>query len=242
MEETRNTRAIVLDSKPYREVDTLVTFFSLEFGRLSLIARGTKKLTSKLAGHLEPISELRLMTIKGRFLDYVGGVAVENSFLSIREDLNKLFYAGKIIALFLSLVKDGEKDERLYCLLKQYLEKIDEEGDFNKEKGEFFFIRFSLSFLQEMGYAPEVLKCVYCHEALIKGNNYFNLLDGGVFCSICYNKKKELDGRHILTISDSCVNVIRQLMLSEIKIKLRVKKKTLDELLNLLNKFIFYLK
>lgn len=242
MEETKNTRAIVLYSQPYKEVDSLVNIYSQDFGRLNLIARGTKKLSSKLAGHLEPMSEIRLMIIKGRFLDYVGGVVMTNSFFSIRDDLNKLFYTGKMFALFSSLVKEGEKDERLFNLLKKYLEAVDEELEFDKEKGELFFVQFALSFLKEMGYAPEMNNCLYCHKKLLRGNNYFNLLDGGVFCDKCHISQKEIDNKHILTISDSCVIVIRQLLYGENKIKLSAKKKTLQEILDLVNKFTLYLK
>lgn len=242
MEESRNTRAIVLDSRPYRESDVLITVYSLEFGRLNLVARGVKKLSSKLAGHLEPMSEVGLMIIKGRSLDYVGGVIMDNAFLSIREDLNKLFYSGKIFALFLSLVKEGEKDERLYSLIKKYLEKIDEEEDFSKEKGELFYIRFVLSFLQVTGYAPELFNCIYCQKKLIKGLNYFSLKDGGIFCSACYISRREDENQHLLTITDDCVNIIRHLILSDNKLKLKVKKKTLKETLSLINKFILYLK
>lgn len=244
MEETRNTRAIVLDSRPYREADTLLTIYSLDFGRLNLVARGAKKISSKLAGHLQPMSEVRLMIIKGKSLDYVGGVVMENAFLSTREDLNKLFYCGKILALFLSLVKEGEKDERLFSLIKKYLEKIDEEddGEFSKEKGELFFIRFVLSFLQVAGYAPEVGRCIYCQKELVKGVNYFSLKDGGVFCSACYINRREDENQHYLTISNDCVIIIRHLMTSENKLTLKVKKKTMQETLSLVSKFIVYLK
>ena len=47
MEETYNTKAIILNRQPFRERDSRVTIFSLERGKLILVARGTKKITSK---------------------------------------------------------------------------------------------------------------------------------------------------------------------------------------------------
>ena len=43
MEETFYTRAIILKRSPWRENDSKVTVYSLERGRLELVARGTKK-------------------------------------------------------------------------------------------------------------------------------------------------------------------------------------------------------
>ena len=247
MEETVNTRAIILNSSPYRESDTLITVFSLDFGRLSLVVRGAKKISSKMAGHLEPMTIAKIMIIKGRGFSYVGGALGEKSFLAIREDLNKLFYAGKIMALFSSLVKENEKDERLFSLLSRYLELIDEEKEFNKDLGELFFLRFSLSFLKEAGYQPELNNCLICQKKLMKGNNYFNLKDGGIICPSCFeenmkNNEKKFSTADILTISNNCVIILRFLLDIEQKIKLKASKKIIKEASNLTKKFILYLK
>ncbi len=188
MEDNYNSRAIVIDSKAYREGDILVSFYTQKFGRLSLIAKGAKKLSSKMAGHLEPLTLIKLMIIKGRGLDYVGGVATEKSFLGIKSDLNKLFYTGKIVSLFSSLIKDKEADNRLFSLLTRYLETIEEEDDFSKEIGELLWLKFSLSFLKESGYCPEMNNCLNCKKKLEKGLKMdFKPVGHAIFISILIN-------------------------------------------------------
>ncbi|MBN2854268.1 DNA repair protein RecO [Patescibacteria group bacterium] len=254
MEESGNTKAIILDSRAYRENDVLLSVFTLDFGRLNLVVRGAKKNSSKMIGHLEPLTRAKIMIIKGRGFDYVGGALGENSFQGIREDLNKLFYAGKIISLFSRLVKEGEKDERLFLLLNHYLELIDKDLNFNKDEGELFFLKFSLSFLSETGYKPEMGACLKCQAKLEKGLNYFDLQAGGVVCGKCVkielnnfkdrNKEEKLSTTNqarLLTISNNCVIIIRYLLDLDNKLKIRVSKRVIKEASDLIKKFILYL-
>jgi len=254
MEESGNTKAIILDSRAYRESDVLLSVFTLDFGRLNLVVRGAKKSSSKMIGHLEPLTRAKIMIIKGRGFDYIGGALGENSFQGIREDLNKLFYAGKIISLFSRLVKEGEKDKRLFLLLNHYLELIDKDLNFNKDEGELFFLKFSLSFLSEIGYKPEMGTCLRCRQKLEKGLNYFDLQAGGVVCGKCAkielnnfkdrNKEEKLSTTNqarLLTISNNCVIIIRYLLDLDNKLKIRVSKRVIKEASDLIKKFILYL-
>lgn len=253
MEDNYNSRAIVIDSKAYREGDILVSFYTQKFGRLSLIAKGAKKLSSKMAGHLEPLTLIKLMIIKGRGLDYVGGVATEKSFLGIKSDLNKLFYTGKIVSLFSSLIKDKEADNRLFSLLTRYLETIEEEDDFSKEIGELLWLKFSLSFLKESGYCPEMNNCLNCKKKLEKGLNYFDLRNGGVICSSCLfltnkSSKKEKsrlyleNENNLIAISNNCIILIRYLLDVDNKLKVKTGKSVVREAIKLVEKFILYIK
>ena len=254
MGESGNTKAIILDSRTYRESDVLLSVFTLDFGRLNLVVRGAKKSSSKMIGHLEPLTRAKLMIIKGRGFDYVGGALGENSFQGIREDLNKLFYAGKIVALFSKLIKEKEKDERLFLLLNHYLELIDQELNFNKDQGELFFLKFSLSFLSEIGYKPEMGACLRCHKRLEKGLNYFDLQAGGVVCGKCAkikinnfngeDKEEKLSTANqssLLTISNNCVIIVRYLLDLDNKLKIRVSKKVIKEASDLIIKFVLYI-
>jgi DNA repair protein RecO (recombination protein O) len=253
MDESRNTRAIILNSQAYRENDSLVSVYTLEFGRLDLLARGTKKLTSKMSGHLEPLNSVDLMIIPGRGFDYIGGVLTRHSHLNIREDLNKLYFVGQIIALFSSLVRGGEKDEQLFFLLETYLERIDLEPDFNKEKGSLFYIRFALSFLTELGYQPEMSACLVCGQKLQAGANYFDLKNGGVICELCAEKIKKspfgvIEGQeefkltNLLTISNNCVKIIRYFINSDNRQPVRISQRVLKETAALIKKFIVFVK
>lgn len=237
MDETKHGQAIILNRSDYRESDSLVTVYTRDFGKLALVARGTKKNKSKLAGHLEPICLSDILIIKGRGFDYVGSALAKNSFLGIKDSLNKLYYAGQTIRWFSRLVKDAVPDERLFLLLSRWLEVLDnyEDEQFTKENGELYFTFFALKLLTELGYKPEMYECLNCREAIKPGINYFNLRNGGLVCAACLEKERlsqDLNPAEILTISDNCIKLMRFIMDNKLDVakKLKLDKKVIKEL------------
>jgi len=246
MDETRHSQAIVLNRSDYRESDSLITCYTRNFGKLTLVARGTKKIKSKLAGHLEPISLVDILVIKGKRFDYVGSALMADAYLGIKDNLNKIYYAGRGIGWFNKLVKDGEKDERLFFLLGRWLEVLNNypSDDFTKESGELFFIFFALKLMAELGYQPEMYNCLNCHGKIKPGKNYFNLKNGGIICENCLAKERleqEISSNELLTISDNCIKLMRFIIDNQLDSakKLRLDKRVIKELsiltLNFLN-------
>ena len=61
------SQAIILKSEPYRELDTRASLFTQKFGKVEARARSARKITSKLAAHLEPgiFTSVRLIEKSG---------------------------------------------------------------------------------------------------------------------------------------------------------------------------------
>lgn len=245
MDETKHSSAIILNRSPYRESDSLITVYTKYFGKLTLVARGTKKLQSKLAGHLEPISLADILIIKGRGFDYIGSALTQNAFLNLKDDLNKLYYVGRAINWFNRLLRDGEPDEDLFSLLLGWLEIIDNypSAEFNKDNGELFFIFFALKLMTELGYKPEMYECLNCRQKIEPGKNYFNLKNGGVVCNSCLEKERArqaIEPAYLLTISDNCIKLMRFILdnkLDKAK-KLKLDRRIIKELSVLTQNFL----
>ena len=58
--------AILLRRMDYGDFDVIITFFTLQRGKLSLIAKAAKKSTKRFAGILELFSVLELVVAAGR--------------------------------------------------------------------------------------------------------------------------------------------------------------------------------
>lgn len=242
MEESKKTLAIVLNRQDYREHDSLVSFYTLDYGKLILIARGTKKLKSKLAGHLEPLNLVDLMIIPGKGRDYAAGAINQEIFSGIKEDLNKLYYAGLALRWFRRLISENESDQPLFYLLLNYLRTLDKYvcEEFSKEDGELLFSFFVFKFLSEIGYKPATENCLACQQKIIPGKNYFNLQNGGLICESCFLAKKGGEERELLTISDNCVKLLRFMLGNKLDLsqKLRIDKKLIKELSTLTKGFL----
>ena len=96
MEETYNTTAIITNNEPYREHDSKITAYTIDRGKLELIARGTKKIKSKLAGHLEPASLVNLMVVHGKQYDYTGFADSQNLYINIKNNYDKILICGLV--------------------------------------------------------------------------------------------------------------------------------------------------
>lgn len=247
MEESRHSPALILNRSDYRESDSLITAYTRNFGKQVLVARGTKKNKSKLAGHLEPISLADILIIKGRGFDYVGSALNQNTFLNLKDNLNKIYYAGRAINWFNRLVKEGEKDERLFYLLYRWLEVLDNYPgeEFTKESGELYFSFLAFKLLSELGYKPEMYECLDCRKKISPGKNYFNLKNGGLICGDCLERAKlmqAINPGELLTISDNCIKLMRFIMDNKLNSAQKVKldKKLVKELSVLTINFLNY--
>ncbi len=223
MDETYQTKAIILNRKPFRENDTKVSVFCLKKGRLELVARGAKKVSSKLAGHIEPIILANIMVIRGKRYDYLGSAINENSFLNIKNDLDKLSIAGKAVNVFQKLIKENEKDEKLFKLLEDFLETLNN-YELRITNYELFFYFFVMKLLVELGYTPELYNCVVCKKKIEPGNNKFNLNKGGVAHNTCL-----VGEQSSLTITDNCIKVLRMVVNDDLK---KLTKLKIDSNLN----------
>jgi len=237
MEETFSIKGIILDREPFRECDSRVCVYSLERGRQDLIARGTKKIISKLAGHIEPISCANIMAIRGKRLNYFGSALEEDSYKKIKSDLDKIYCAGAGLKIFKDLIKEGAADKDIFNLLKNYLDIIENEKS-AKAQFELFLHFFILKLLCLLGYKPELFYCVKCKKKTLPGGNYFSFSGGGVVCGICSRN------RNSLTITDNCIKLLRLVIGKDLKrlINLKINNKLAKETINTISSFLQFYK
>jgi DNA repair protein RecO (recombination protein O) len=213
MEATYPTLAIILNRRDYREADRLVSVYTPDRGRLHLLARGACKWESKLAAHLEPISISRILVVKGKGFNYVGSALISEAFINIKQDLNKLYFVGQALSLFIRLVKQGEADKELYQWLERWLHNMNqaESGElFNKEDGRFRLAVFSWHLLSLLGYGVQLQTCVVCGQDIKAGKNNFDLSRGGLVCSECQSGLNYLlRDNTLLPLSDNCIKLLR---------------------------------
>jgi len=243
MEETKKTLAFIINRQDHREKDSLVTVYSVDLGKKFLVARGTKNLKSKLAGHLEPMSLSEMMIIKGKGRDYVGSVIARDCFLNIRDDLNRLYYAGKALGLFNRLVRDSQADQALFFLLKNYLELLNNFSvgeELDKERGKLFFYSFALKLLAELGYRPDLEYCCVCGEKISPRNNYFSFLEGALVDGKCLEEGGENRRESYTAITDNLIKLMRYILSDSMEnsANVRINKKMVKDLSVVVDNFV----
>ena len=87
---TYRCEALTLKNTPLGESDLLVTLYTREHGKLRAVAKGARKSASKLVGHLEPLTVVRLSMAQGRSLDIVTQAQVLDSFPALKSNLTAI--------------------------------------------------------------------------------------------------------------------------------------------------------
>ena len=236
MEETYCTKTIILGRTAFREYDSRTIVYSLDRGKLDLVARGVKKIKSKLAAHLEPLNLAEIMVVAGKRFDYIGAVSSQNCFPRIKGDLSKLAAAGKAVNMFNKLVKAEEADKEVFFLLEEFLEFLDS----NKLKisSDLWASLFTLKILAQLGYRPRLYNCVICNNKITPEKNLFDLGRGGLIGKECLNKK----GNDSLIISNDGIKVLRAIIdngLKKLK-NLKISAKLETEIKDIISSFYQY--
>lgn len=101
------TEAVVLRKEPLRDLDARYSFFTKKFGKIVGKATSSRKITSKLAGHLEPGT---VTTV--RFVERNGGGAGTQIVDALKSGRVAVAYGD--LELLNGLLADREPDQALW--------------------------------------------------------------------------------------------------------------------------------
>jgi len=172
--------ALTLKKFPMGETDLLVTLYTRENGKVRAIARGARKSISKLVGHFEPLTQVKLSLARGRDLDYVTQAQVLSGFASLKENLGAITKGLYLAELVDGFGSEANPNQPLYRLIIDALQAIEADPDSDMP------LRFfELHLLQVSGLMPELYRCVECRNSLTPGCHRFSPNLGGTLCLDC---------------------------------------------------------
>ncbi len=186
--ETRSYRAqaIVLGHIEFGEADRILRLFTLEKGKITVIAKGVRKIRSRKAGHLEPFTRVNLFLAKGRNLDIVTQAETLDSYIGLREDLEKVAFAAFVVEVLDRFTYEEGQNVSMFRLLANTLSRL-EKGEHPETVIHFYKIRL----LDLLGFRPQLFECVDCAETIIEQDQFFSPLVGGALCPQCGRKHTE---------------------------------------------------
>lgn len=171
--------AVVLRRRDLGEADRILTIYTLEHGKLRVVAKGVRRPKSRLAGHLEPYSRTSLLLAQGRNLDIVTQASLLAPLKQLHQDEARIAYAGYFGDLLDAMTADAQPQPAVYELLLTALQRLDEGGDFQITR-----LFFELGLLRLLGFRPELRQCIACGNRIEPGVNGFSP-EGGVLCAAC---------------------------------------------------------
>ena len=159
--------AVVLDKEPLGEADSRITLYTEKCGKVIAKATGGRKITSRLAGHLEPGSIVRVRIVGNR-----GGQIADalqwSAFSRTRESLALLRFTAQ-------LAFEGDVDQGLWeLLMRAPYERVGVED-----------------ILRILGFDPREAACGSCGRTMPE---YFDSREARFVCEPCMKRARLADG------------------------------------------------
>lgn len=211
------TEAIILRRADYGEADRLLTLMTPQLGKVRVIAKGARRITSRKAGHIELFARVRLLLARGRTFDIVSQAEVIEAHRPLREDLLRGGYAHYLGELIDQFTPEGSEEPALYDLLADGLMWICE-----APRPALASRYFEMRLLTIAGYRPQLFRCARTGAALevdqraagLAGagavgalpDTAFSPADGGVLCA-----NAAAGARDMLRVSPGALALLRAL-------------------------------
>jgi DNA repair protein RecO (recombination protein O) len=211
-----HAEVVILRRRDLGEADRLLTVFSREHGKLRQIAKGVRRPQSRKAGHLELFNRVRLLVARGRDLDIITQAEAIESYPHIHADLMLVGYAGYTIELLDHFTVDAEQNTNLYQLIGETLARLDQ-----GEVPSSVLRHYELRLLDEVGFRPELFRCVSCGKEIRPEAQYFTYEKGGILCPTCGGQDHSA-----VPISLPALKVLRHFQRSTYNVAAKAKVRT----------------
>jgi recombinational DNA repair protein (RecF pathway) len=155
--------AIVLKSINWRDSSKIVTLFTREEGKISVIAKGARQLKSRYQGVLESINLIEVVIYMSatRKLQILGQATLEDMYKDIRIDYEKTGYTFALLELTDIFFKEGSADTIYFDFLITLLSEISRISD------------------------PKIVFCATCNTSITTEKSVFSMREGAVICRNC---------------------------------------------------------
>jgi DNA repair protein RecO (recombination protein O) len=144
------TQAIILAITDHSESDRQYTIYSDDHGKLQVIAKGAKKVLSKVHPHLPVGSVVEIMIATGRVFDRVATAHIVTHHRAITGDVSAMIIASYFFDVVDALVMRQAPDRDVFTIILDFLQHLDQAE--NTEQRLLVLNHSLLALLQNLGY------------------------------------------------------------------------------------------
>lgn len=174
------TEAVALRAYEMRDADRLVVALTPSLGKLKLTVRGARKVTSKLAGHLDVLNRARIAIAVGHTLDVVTGAESEETFPGVKAELPRLAEALYLMELADLLLPEADPHPASYRAVLDSLRALE-----SGREPAAVARHAEIALLADAGFLPELRRCVACGADVRPERHRYAPALGGVVCGDC---------------------------------------------------------
>ena len=150
MRKTFKSQAIVIASKPYSEADKIITLFTKDYGKITTLAKGVKRLKSKKRASLENFSYINFSASQTKGMPILTETEVVNTFSSWKNDIKKVSVAYYLSEVIQKTTQEEEPHRELFILMLFTLKSLENSSNLREVR-----YSFSKKLLENLGFWPE---------------------------------------------------------------------------------------
>lgn len=140
-----STEGLILKRRNFGEADRVITILTDRYGKISVIARGVRRITSRRAGNIEVLNRVKLHLFKGKSYTLTEAESIE-TFNRIKSNLSLSTNAFHIIEMVDRLTPEEQRNPQLYNLVVTSLELLE------KNPRQIFLRAFEIKILSLLGF------------------------------------------------------------------------------------------
>lgn len=231
------TEVLVLDKEEREEADRTFIVFSPRLGKMKVLAKGERKILSKLRKGVDLFYWSEIGILEGRINQILTSVELKKDFSGLVEDGDRFQIAYRTTRALADLVPYNCPHPELFFLVKSNLEKLTQAGEGNYGRHYYYFL---WRLFAELGYTPVVFHCVRCQAKLPPKNLYFRPDLGGVLCPDCAEEENDSG----FLIYPNTIKIIRLVLDNQEKIfsQLSISPKTEQNLEKITQSYLNFLR
>ena len=172
------TKALALKGTDYKENDKLILLYSLEYGKITVHAKGIRKSAAKLKFCADQFcfGQYELSKVDDRFT--LKTCDQLESFFSLREDVVTYYSACTIAECLINYTEVGQSEPQVFVETLKALQALT-----NGVEPLTVTLRYILRFLELQGFKLEFDHCSVCGEK--KRKLFLDLQRGSLVCDTC---------------------------------------------------------
>lgn len=208
---SKNIEGIILSRTSFGEADRILTVFSKDDGKTKILAKGSRKIKSKLAPHIEPFSVGNYFVVEGKSFYILTGAEATEQNEAIMGDLEIYKDACYVSELLSMTLFEDIPNPKLYRIAKEVFLNLPK---YDPAEREMILRFFEYKLLESAGYLPNFHLCVKCGKKLSEEDSYEGNFEG-VKCKDCGVGEKK--------VSKTFVKIIRFFQENELDAVLKLK-------------------
>lgn len=143
---TFTTEGIVLKRSNFGEADRILTVITPYRGKIKMIAKGVRRITSRRAGNIELLNKVKLHIFQGSGLSVLTEADSLEVYANVKENLFLSAYGSYVSELIDRLVPEEQTNPEVYNLLAAVLDLL------NRNSRQIFVRAFEVKILTVLGF------------------------------------------------------------------------------------------